>query len=67
MRARISVRALAAVAALCSMPGARYSNACGHNAVYWLILTVPLALVLAAILAKRIYVKWHTRMRKRET
>ena len=45
------------VAALCSIPGLRFSNACGHNAVYWFIVTLPVGFVLAAILALRLYGK----------
>jgi Domain of unknown function (DUF4440) len=45
------------VAALCSLPGLRYSNACGHNAVYWFILTLPLGFIFAALLASRLYAK----------
>jgi hypothetical protein len=51
------------VAALCSLPGVRYSNACGHNAVYLFILTLPLGFILAAHLASRLYAKWHKQLR----
>jgi hypothetical protein len=42
------------VGAFCSLPGVRFSNACGHNAVYWFILTLPLGFILAALLAARL-------------
>jgi len=53
------------VAALCSFPGVRYSNACGHNAVYWFILALPLGFILAAILAIRIYARGRKHGQKR--
>ena len=45
------------VAVLCSIPGVAYSNACGHNAGDWFILTVPLGFICAALLALRHYDK----------
>jgi hypothetical protein len=41
------------VAVLCSLPGVRFSTACGHNAYQWFILTIPLGFILAAILTIR--------------
>jgi hypothetical protein len=50
------------VAAVCSLPGVRYSNACGHNVAYWLIVTLPLGWLLAALWVPRLYSK----MRRKE-
>ena len=37
--------------AICSIPGMRYSNACGHNAAYWLILTIPIGFLCSWLFA----------------
>jgi hypothetical protein len=39
------------VAVLCSLPGVRFSTACGHNVYQGFILTIPLSFLSAAILA----------------
>jgi hypothetical protein len=49
------------VAVLCSLPGVRFSTACGHNAFLWFILTIPLGFLLAAILTIRRYSKPQSR------
>ena len=49
--------ALMPVTVFCSLPGVRYSNACGHNAVYWLIVTLPLGILLAALWVPRLFSK----------
>jgi hypothetical protein len=45
------------VAAVCSLRGVRYSNACGHNAGLWLMVTLPLGFLLAALWVPRIFSK----------
>ena len=34
------------LAGLCSIPWLKFSNACGHNAVYWLPLFIPVAIAV---------------------
>ena len=51
--------ALMPVTVFCSLPGVQYSNACGHNAVYWLIVTLPLGKKHAALWVPRLFSKPH--------
>jgi len=51
-----------AIAAMCSIPGIKFSNACGHNAYMWLPITIPIGLVLSwLICAKVLRVIWPRR------
>jgi hypothetical protein len=36
---------VAAVGAMCSIPGLTFSSACGHNGGMWLFLSIPLGAV----------------------
>ncbi len=38
----------------CSLPGIRYSNACGHNAPILLLLFIPVGVTVSWLLASRI-------------
>jgi hypothetical protein len=42
------------IAVVCAIPGLRYSNACGHNAYVWLIITAPLSYVASAMAIYRL-------------
>lgn len=35
------------IGALCSLSSLRFSNACGHNAVYWFIFTLPIGFLIS--------------------
>jgi hypothetical protein len=46
--------AILPVLTLCSLPGVRFSNACGHNAAYWFILTIPVGFVILLVCTLRL-------------
>jgi hypothetical protein len=35
------------LAGLCSIPLLKFSNACGHNAIYWLPLFIPVGIAIS--------------------
>ena len=37
------------MAGICSIPGLRYSNACGHNAYVWMIIVGPISYIALGI------------------
>ena len=41
------VLSLAPVMTLCRLPYVRFSNACGHNAIYCLIISVPIGFLVS--------------------
>jgi len=49
--------AVVPVVAVCSLPGVRHSNACGHNAADWLIITIPIGFFIAVTLGILLYSK----------
>ena len=42
------------IAGICSIPGSKFSNACGHNAYIWLLITIPVGLVLSWFICARV-------------
>jgi hypothetical protein len=37
----------------CSIPGLKFSNACGHNAIYWLPLFIPVSIIICWLVLSR--------------
>jgi len=43
------------LAGFCSVPGIKYSNACGHNAYYWLPLFIVVGVLLCIFGLKKYF------------
>ena len=55
------------LAGLCSIPGLKFSNACGHNAIYWLPLFIPVSIVICWLVLSRAADALHRRAVKERT